>query len=83
MHDATLPLYATIACSLLNIGLAPPLIFKPLYLGVRGSALATALAQTLPVGALFAALTRWYGLKMGLRRINWRNLGMMFRPTGA
>jgi hypothetical protein len=83
MHDAALPLYATIACSVLNIALAPPLIFQPLLMGVRGSALATALAQMLPVVALFVALRRWYGLEMSLRRVNWRNLATMFRPTGA
>jgi Na+-driven multidrug efflux pump len=32
-------------CNVLNIALEPIFIFKPLHLGVRGSALATAIAQ--------------------------------------
>lgn len=85
LKDASTPLYATIACSALNIALEPAFIFEPLKLGVRGSALATALAQSLPLIALFMVLQRKYGLhltKLLTRGLDWHSLGAMFAPTG-
>eukprot|EP00775_Hariotina_reticulata_P009517 gene9517-9682_t len=49
LQDAKTPLYATLLCNALNIALEPIFIFKPLHLGVRGSALATAIAQGFPI----------------------------------
>lgn len=70
---------------MLNIALEPAFIFEPLKLGVRGSALATALAQSLPLVALFVVLQRKYGLnlrKLLTRGLDWPSLGAMFAPTG-
>ena len=85
LKDASTPFYATLACNVLNIALEPLFIFKPLHLGVRGSALATALAQTLPLIGLFAVLHSKYQLnikRLLTRGLDWHSLGAMFAPTG-
>lgn len=80
LQDARTPFYATLACNALNIALEPPFIFKPLHLGVQGSALATALAQTLPLAALLIVLQRRY--KLRFRGLDMQQVGAMFAPTG-
>ncbi|KIY96977.1 hypothetical protein MNEG_10983, partial [Monoraphidium neglectum] len=82
MHDATTPLYATIACNAINVALESPFIFSPLHMGVRGSALATIIAQALPLAALLVVLRRGYRLAVGPSLVDWAHLGAMFRPTG-
>jgi Na+-driven multidrug efflux pump len=83
MHDATTPLYATIACNAINVALESPFIFSPLHMGVRGSALATIIAQALPLAALLVVLRRGYRLAVGPSLVDWAHLGAMFRPTGG
>uniref|UniRef100_A0A383WIN5 Protein DETOXIFICATION n=1 Tax=Tetradesmus obliquus TaxID=3088 RepID=A0A383WIN5_TETOB len=80
LQDAKTPFYATLACNALNIALEPPFIFKPLNLGVRGSALATTLAQIVPLAALLLVLQRRYHLSF--RGLDLHQLGAMFAPTG-
>jgi MATE family multidrug resistance protein len=80
LQDAKTPFYATLACNALNIALEPPFIFKPLNLGVRGSALATTLAQILPLAALLLVLQRRYNLSF--KGLDMHQLGAMFAPTG-
>lgn len=84
MKDAKTPFYATVICNVLNIALEPLFIW-PLGLGVRGSALATAIAQSLPVMGLFVVLQRCYNLKVTqlmTKGLDWKSLGSMFAPTG-
>jgi Na+-driven multidrug efflux pump len=80
LQDANTPFYATLACNALNIALEPPFIFNPLNLGVRGSALATTLAQVLPLAALLLVLQRRYNLS--IKGLDLKQLGAMFAPTG-
>jgi MATE family multidrug resistance protein len=80
LQDAKTPFYATLACNALNIALEPPFIFKPLNLGVQGSALATTLAQIVPLAALLLVLQRRYNLSF--KGLDMAQLGAMFAPTG-
>jgi Na+-driven multidrug efflux pump len=80
LQDAKTPFYATLACNILNIALEPPFIFKPLNLGVQGSALATTLAQIVPLAALLLVLQWRYNLSF--KGLDMHQLGAMFAPTG-
>ncbi|KAK9841930.1 hypothetical protein WJX84_002435 [Apatococcus fuscideae] len=63
LGDTRTPLYATLACNLLNIILNPLLIFG-CKMGVVGSALGTLIAQTIGAAVLVVALQRKVRLKL-------------------
>jgi Na+-driven multidrug efflux pump len=82
LHDTTTPFWATLGANLINLSLLPPFIFSPLHWGVRGSAAATATAQSVPCLALLLVLQWRFKLRLRVGAVRWRQLGALFAPTG-
>lgn len=72
------PLYSSLACAVVNIGLSLVLVRTPLKHG--GLALASAIAFTLNAGLLFVALNAELH-RRGQRSIGWQDLGESFNSA--